>query len=74
MTQQFLSWAYTPQKIHIRYIVAPSIIAVKLKTTQMLITKRIESKLWYIYIMKYYTAMRMNTATHINTSLKHCDE
>ena len=68
MTQQSLSWAYTPRKPELKdigvsamFIAALFTIARKWKQSRCRTADEWMKKLWYIYIMEYYSAIKKNT-------------
>ena len=68
MTQQSHSWAYTPRKpeskeTHVppMFIAALFIIARTWKQPRCPSADQWMRKLWYIYTMKYYSAIKKNT-------------
>ena len=65
MTQQSHSWAYTPRKPDLKETCAPQyssfIIARAWKQPRCPSADEWIRKLWYIYTVKYYTAIKKNT-------------
>ena len=68
MTQQFHCWAYTPRKPELKetrvppmFIAALFIIARTWKQPRCPSADEWIRKLWYIYIMEYYSAIKNNT-------------
>ena len=68
MTQQSHSWAYTPRKPESKetrvppmFIAALFIIARTWKQPRCPSADQWMRKLWYIYTMKYYSAIKKNT-------------
>ena len=62
MTQQSLSWAYTPRKPELTtvFIVALFTIARTWKQPRCSSADQWIRKLWYIYTMEYYSAIKRN--------------
>ena len=65
MTQQYLSWAYTPRKPDLKetpmFIAALFIIARTWKQPRCPSADEWIRKLWYIYTMEYYSAIKNNS-------------
>ena len=69
MTQQSHFWAYTPRKLDLKetrapqsiFITAVFIIARTWKQPRCLSADEWTKKLWYIYTMKYYSAIKKNS-------------
>ena len=68
MTQQFHCWAYTPRKPEMKethvppmFITALFIIARTWKQPRCPSAEEWIRKLWYIYTMEYYSAIKKNT-------------
>ena len=67
MTQQSHSWAYTPRKPEMKdtcspmFIAALFVIARTWKPPRCLLADEWIRKLWYIYIMEYYSAIKKNS-------------
>ena len=63
MTQQSLSWAYTPRKPELTtvFIVALFTIARTWKQPRCSSADQWIRKLWYIYTVEYYSAIKKNT-------------
>ena len=66
MTQQSYCWAYTPRKPELRdkctpmFIAALFIIARTWKQPRCPLTVEWIKKIWYIYTMEYYSAIKRN--------------
>ena len=64
MTQQYHSWAYTPRKPDLKetqFIAALFIIARIWKQPRCPSADKWIRKLWYIYTMEYYSAIKKNS-------------
>ena len=68
MTQQYHSWAYAPRKPDLKethvppmFITAPFTIARTWKQPRCPSADEWIRKLWYIYTMEYYSAIKKNT-------------
>ena len=65
MTQQFLCWAYTPRKPELKETRVPqcSLFTIARTWKQLRCPSADEwiRKLWYIYTMEYYSAIKKNT-------------
>ena len=66
MTQQSHSWAYRPRKPELKETCTPGFIAALFtiartwKQLRCPSTDKLIRKLWYIYTMEYYSAIRKN--------------
>ena len=67
MTQQSHSWAYTPRKLDLKETVHPNVHCTLLIIAKTWKQPRCPSadewirKLWYVYTMEYYSAIKKNT-------------
>ena len=67
MTQQSHCWAYTPRKLELKGTCAPMFITALFIIARTWKQPRCPSadewirKLWYIYTMEYYSAIKKNT-------------
>ena len=78
MTQQSHSWAYTPRKQDLKETRVPMFIAALFIIARTWKQPRCPSvdewirKLWYIYTMEYYSAIKKNSFTIFLNSIHMC--
>ena len=69
MTQQSHYWAYTLRKLHFKRHMYPNVhcsIIYKGQQPRYPLTDEWIKKMWYIYAMKYYSAVKRNSGSEVD--------